>query len=207
MGTITRKNTLAPLVLLFTLAGLLLLSGCARYARTVNSLYEPTANVRGGSGEIYIVIPENRQTNSPDIKWVIGKVKDDDNNVIDEVFSPSSQAEIVQTAFGQEFKRAGYTVIATTKRPGAEQRVIDLTKTEIELEQISDFADLNAKCRVLVGVDVFKNGQQIKRLQYEATSSKTDIKDRDMLARSVLEDALQSVMQKAMPELHSLFKQ
>lgn len=191
--------------MLITLAGILLLSGCARYARNVNTLYEPSANVRGGGGEVYIVIPENRQTHSPDIKWVLGKVKDDDNNNIDEVFSTRSPAEIVQTAFGQEFKRAGYTVMLTTKRPGAEQRVIDLTKTEIELEQISDLADLKAKCRVLVGVDVFKDGQHVKRLQYEATSSNTDIKDRDMLARSVLEDALKSVMLKAMPELHNLF--
>jgi hypothetical protein len=54
---------------------------------------------------------------------------------------------------------------------------------------------------------IFKQGQQLKRLQYEATSSRTDIKDRDMLARSVLEDALRSVMREAMPDLHNLFKQ
>lgn len=207
MGTIIKKFKLAPFFMLITIACLLLVSGCARYARNVNTLYTPSANVRGGSGEVYIVIPESQQTRSSDIKWVIGRVKNDDNKDIDEVFSPRSPAEIFQGAFGLEFKRAGYTVIPTTKRPAAEQLVIDLTKTEIELEQISDLADLKAKCRVTVGVDVFKNGQHIKRLQYESTSSKTDIKDRDMLARNVLEDALQSVILKAMPELHSLFKQ
>jgi hypothetical protein len=56
-------------------------------------------------------------------------------------------------------------------------------------------------------MDVYKNGQQIKRLQYESSSSKTDIKDRDMLARIVLEDALKSIMREAMPELHNLFRQ
>jgi hypothetical protein len=193
--------------MLITLAGMMLVNGCARYAHNVNTLYESSATVRGGSGEIYIVIPENRQSRSSDIKWVIGKVKNDDNNNIDEVFSPRSPAEIIQAAFIQEFKTAGYTVIATTKRPEAEQRVIDLTKTEIELEQISDIADLKAKCRIVVAVGVFRNGQEIKRLQYEASSSKIDFKDRDLLAGNVLQDTLQSLMQKAMPELHSLFNQ
>src|SRR5512133_3866436 len=208
METIQKKCKLAPLVmLLIACSCVLLASGCARYARTVNTLYEPAATVRGGMGEIYIVIPKNRQTNSSDIKWVIGKVLDDDKNTIDEVFSPRSPAEIIQEALSLELKKAGYTVIATSKRPAADQQLLDLTKTGIVLEQISDLADLKVTCRVLMGVDVYKNGQQIKRLQYEATSSRTDIKDRDMLARNVLEDALQSIMLKAMPDLHSLFKQ
>jgi len=207
MGTIISKFKPAQLFMLITLAGILFVSGCARYSRNVNTLYEPSAAVRGGTGEVYVVVPESVQTRSPDIKWVLGKVRDDDNNNIDEVTSPSSPAEIIQGAFVLEFKKAGYTAIPTTKRPAAEQRVIDLTVTEIELDQISDFADLKANCRVHVGIDVFENGQLIKRLQYVATSSRTDIKDRDMLARIVLEEALQSVMLKAVPELHSLFKQ
>lgn len=186
--------------------GMFALGGCVRYARNVNALYEPSAFIRGGSGDVYVVIPENQQTQSTSVKWVLGKVKDDENKQIDEVFSPRSPAEIIQAAFGLEFRKAGYTVIPTAKRPAADQRVIDLTKTEIDLEQTSDLADIKVKCRVLVGMDVLKNGQLIKRLQYETSSSKTDIRDRDMLARVVLEDALQSIMLKAVPELHSLFK-
>lgn len=206
MLTVVKKFKVAPFFMFVSLLCLLLASGCSRYARNVNPLYQPSASVSGGSGEVYIVIPESRQSRSPDIKWVIGKVKDDDNNVIDELFSSRSPAEIVQEAFGREFRKAGYTVIATAKHPAAEQRALELTKTEIELEQISDLADLKVKCRLLVGVDLFNDGRQIKRFQYEATSSRTDIKDRDMLAEIVLEEALQSVMLKAMPELHGLLK-
>src|SRR6185369_5024110 len=86
MLTIIKKLKLVPCVMLITCICLLFVSGCARYARNVNTLYEPSANVRGGSGEVYIIIPENRQTHSSDIKWVLGQVKDDDNNNIDEVF-------------------------------------------------------------------------------------------------------------------------
>ncbi len=195
---------LIPFVLLVVLAGTMLLGGCARYARNVNTLYEPSAVIRGGSGDVFVVIPESQQTQSTDIKWVFGKVKDDENKQIDEVFSTRSPAELIQSAFGVEFRKAGYTVIPATKIPAAGQKVLNLTKTEIDLEQVSALADLKSRCRVLVAVDVVKNGQLIKRLQYEAISSKTDIRDRDMLAETVLQEALQSVMLKAVPELNGL---
>ena len=204
MKTTIKKFKLVPFVLIVAVAGTVLVSGCARYARNVNTFYEPSATVRNGNGNIYIVIPESKKTQSSDIKWMLGNIKDDDNKNIDEVYSSRSPAEIIQAAFGQEFKKAGYTVIPATKRTGTEQRVLDLTASKIELEQISDVMDIKAKCRVLVGVDVFKNGQLIKRLQYEATSSKTDVKDRDLLAGSVLQDALKSVMLQAAPELQSI---
>ena len=205
MATRKMKFKPVPFVLLIGCICLLFVGGCARYARNVNTFSDTSATVGGNGGEVYIVIPENRQSHSADIKWVLGKVKDDDNNTIDEVFSPRSPAEIIQAAFARDLKRAGYAVVLTTKRPAGEQRVIDLTKTEIDLEQVSDLVDLKATCRVLVGMDVFKDGQQIKRFQYESTASRTDIKERDMLARNVLEDALQSVVLKAMPDLQALF--
>jgi hypothetical protein len=206
MGTIVKKFKPASFVILITIASLLFVSGCARYARNVNTLYDPSATVSGGSGELYIVIPESLKTHSENVKWVLGKVKDDDNKDIDEISSPRSPAEIIQTAFVMEFRRAGYTVIPSTKAPAGAERVIDLTKTEIELEQTTDLANLKVKCRVLAGVDIYKNGQQIKRLQYESTATRTDIKDRDMLARNVLENALKSLMREAVPELHAIFK-
>ncbi|MDD5287196.1 MAG: hypothetical protein PHD54_15205 [Desulfuromonadaceae bacterium] len=198
---------LRPFITFFIIAALVFVSGCARYARNVDTLYEPAATVNRGAGNVYIVIPENQQTQSQNIKWVLGKVLDDKSRKIDEAFSTRSPAEIIQTALGLEFKKSGYEVISATKRPADAQYLIDLTKAEINLEQISDLADIKAKCRVLLGMDLFKNGQQIKRLQYESTSSKTDIKERDMLAKNVLQDALQSIMLQAVPELQILFNQ
>ncbi len=183
----------------------LIVGGCARYARDVNVLYEPTVGIRGGAGEVYITIPESQEMQSQGIKWVIGKVRDNRNKQIDEVLSPRSPAEIIQAAFIQEFRLAGYTAIPTSKRPETGQRVIELTKTEIELDQTSDLTDIKAKCRVVAGMDVHKDGRLIKRLQYEASTSRFDVKDRDLLAGNVLRDALQSVMRKTMPELHGLF--
>ncbi len=186
--------------------GLLSLNGCARYAHNVSALYEPSAGIYGGTGEVYVIIPESQQTQSSDVKWGIGKITDGDNMKIDDVVSPRSPAEIIQAALVLELKKGGYTVTPTTKHHDGEQQVIDITKAEIKLEQVSALADLKATCRVLVGMDVFKNGKMVKRLQYESESSKTDVKDRDFLAKSVLEEALQSIMLKATPDLHGLFK-
>ena len=205
MKTLFNKYRSARFVLFLALAAMLSLSGCARYAHDVNVLYEPSASVQGGSGVIYILMPAPRQTLSPDVKWVIGNVTDDENNKIDTVSSSRSPAEIIQAALVQELKKAGYTVIPSTKRQGDEQRIIDLTKADIKLEQISSLVDIKAKCQILVAMDVFKHGRLAKRLQYESTSSKADFKDRDLLAKNVLEDALESLMLKTIPDLHALF--
>lgn len=198
------KLRITSSILLISFVGVTLLSGCARYARTVNDLYEPSAILHKGSGEVTIIIPASQRTTTPGIRWVLGKVTDNDNNAIDEVFSPRSAAEIIQAAFGEEFKRAGYNIVPATSRTGTENFAIDLTKTEIELEQTSAIANLKAKCRVLAGVDVYRNGTLIKRLQYEATSLKTDLRDRDLIAGTVMQGAIQSVMEKAVPELSGL---
>ncbi|MDD2900185.1 MAG: hypothetical protein PHI31_15920 [Desulfuromonadaceae bacterium] len=205
MNSLIMKSMLVRSAVLITVVGLLLAGGCARYARNSDTLYEPSTAVRGGSGEVYIVIPENQQTQSSDIKRVLGTVSDGENRKIDDVVSSRSAAEIIQTALGLELKRTGYDVLPVTKRPDAERRVIDLTKTDIKLDQISELTNIKATCQVLMGMDVYIAGQLTRRLQYEATSTKTDIKDRDLLAGSALQEALQSVMLQATPELHSLF--
>lgn len=197
-------------VLLFSLCaivGMPTLNGCARYARNVNSIYEPSVSIQKGSGEVHVVIPESQQTQSPGIKWVIGTVTDGENVKIDEVDSLRSPAEIIQAAFALELKRGGYTIIPGTKRQKGDRWVIDLTKTEIKLEQVSEISNLKAKCRIVVGMDIYKSGQLVKKMVYESSSSNTDIKDRELLAKKVLEEALQSIMVNAVPDLDSLFKQ
>lgn len=181
-------------------------NGCARYARSVNMLYTPAAVSQQASGDLYVVIPENQLTPSAQVKWVIGKVTDDENKKIDELFSPRSPAELAQSALSQELKRTGYTVLPVAKRPDTHTKLIDISKVDISLNQLSDFADLKATCRVLIALDIYKNGKLIRKLEYQSLSSKTDIKDRDLLARVVLQEAFKSVMTKALPDLVQLLE-
>jgi hypothetical protein len=164
-------------------------------------------DIRNGTGEVHLIIPASQQTQSSDIRWTIGTVTDGENGKIDDVDSSRSPAEIIRAAFALEFKKGGYTIIPGTKRNETDRWTVDLTKTEIKIDQISEISTLKATCRVVAGMDVFKNGQLAKKLEYEAASSRTDIKDRDILAQKALEDALQTLMRKAVPDLDSMFKQ
>lgn len=192
---------LLPLIIMIALA-----SGCARYAKSVNMLYEPASISQKGSGDLYLVIPESQQTSSDQIKWVLGKVTDDNNKTIDELLSPRSPAELAQSALSLELQRSGYNVLPVAKRPDTNTKLIDINKVDISLNQLSDFADIKATCRVLVALDIYNNGKLIRKLEYQALASKTDVNDRDLLARAVLQEALQSVMVKAVPDLVQLFE-
>jgi hypothetical protein len=200
-----RKIITIPCAILMAAMFTVLAGGCARYARSVNVLYEPSTTIHGGKEEVYVVIPEEPQPRSTGMRWVIGTVSDGSKRQIDELLSARSPEEIIRAALVQELKRAGYSVSAPAKRPENGQWVVDLTKAEVELDQISGFATMEVKCRVKAGMEVFRDGRLIKRLQYEAASSRTDLRDRDRLAATVLRDALGEIMLKAVPDLHGLF--
>jgi len=185
---------------------LLASSGCARYARNIDSLYEPTVSPGGGSGEVYIVMSPNRVTPSPELRWAIGTVTDSDGTRIDEIFSSRSPTELVQSALSLELRRAGYAVHAVTTKPAGPEKVVDLVTIEVVLDQVSKIPDLTAICRIDVRLDVTKNGQLLKKLRYDAAASKRDVNERDRIAGTVLQEALHSVMLRAVPDIISILE-
>lgn len=195
---ISSNNRVAVFVLM-VLTLCMLQTGCARYAKEINSLHQPVVTAHKGSGDLYIVIPENQQSPSARIKWVLGKVTDDENKKIDELTSTRSPAEMAQAALVQELRRSGYNVFPVSQRPASHAKLLDIAKVDVVLDQVSDFADLKATCRVVVDVDIYRNGQLVRKQQYQAASTKTDIKDRNLLARAVLDEAMQAVMLNAVP--------
>jgi hypothetical protein len=190
-----------PLVIL-----IMVTSGCARYANSVNMLYDPISSVRGMSGDLFVSIAPPVKRNG-DFVWVLGDVTDDDGKVIDHLTSPRSAAELVQAALVQEFKQSGYTVISTTNKHAEAQRAVEVSRAEVVINQVSDFADIKATCKLLVGLNIRKNGVVIRKLQYETKYTKTDIKDRDLLVRTVFHEALQSAMRQAIPEITAILEQ
>lgn len=194
------------ILILFTLTALLFTFGCTRYAREVNFLYSPVTHERNQTGEIYIVIPPNQITQSGEVKWSIGTVRNSDDVKIDEIFSPRSPGELLQAALGQELTAAGYTVITPSALPKTSARVLDLTSTKIVVDQVSRITDIKGTCQLELLLDVWKNGRLLSKLRYESRYSDTNIKDRDLLAKGILRDALQSTMSKAVPEIVSILE-
>jgi hypothetical protein len=182
------------------LSVVLFVAGCTHYARNVTLIYEPVVSMRGGSGDLYIVIPADQQLATGNVKWVLGTVKDDDGNKIDEIYSPLSPAQLLQHALSQELKQAGYTVMSATARPATAAKALVLSRSEVTVDQNATPVGLEAICRVAVTLEMVKGGQVLRRVTYETRYSDTNIKDRDLLARSVLQETLQAVMRKAVPD-------
>ena len=191
------------LILAITFAAMLLSSGCARYARDVNELYVPSAHIHGKSGEVYIVIPENQQTRMPNIKWVLGSVTNSDKVRIDELYSPRSGYELVQRALALELKQAGFNVFEPAANPASAANLLYLSKVEFSLDQVSSFTDIHVSGKLNIEIDLSKNGQFQRQLRYSLSSSRIDVKDRDLLARSLLKEMLQSAMLNAVPDVVS----
>jgi len=200
----SRKRSL--FVLLAVSALMLLVGGCARYARDVNELYVPAVNLHGKSGEVYIVIPENQQTRQPNIKWVLGSVTDPDNIKIDEIYSPRSGYELVQAALALELKQAGFNVYEPAAKPASAQYLLSLSKVEFVLDQISSLYDINVSAKLGMEIDLFKNGEFQRKLRYDLSASKIDIKDRGTVAQTLLKDTLQSAMKYAVPDIVAAFE-
>ena len=192
------------LKVLFVMAmsALMLFSGgCARYAHDVNELYVPATTIHGKSGDVYVVIPENQQTKLPNIKWVLGTVTDSDNIKIDELYSPRSAYELVQRALVLELGKAGYKVFEPVSAPAAAAKLLYLSKVEFSLEQVSSLTNINVAGKLNIELDLSKNGQFQRKLRYELSSSRIDVKDRDLLARNLLKEMLQSAMLTAVPDV------
>jgi len=201
MIKISELRRRSSLVLLATAALMLLVGGCARYARDVNELYVPSVNMHGKSGEVYIVIPENQQTRQPNIKWVLGSVTDAENIRIDSIYSPRSGYELVQQALALELKQAGLNVFEPAAKPASAANLLYLSKVELVLDQVSSLTDINVSAKLSMEIDLFKDGQFQKKLRYDLSSSKIDIKDRDLVARTLQKEILQSAMKYAIPDV------
>lgn len=199
------KTDTVKLLLLLILT--MITSGCARYANSINMLYDPVASIRGMSGDLFVTIAPPAVKRDGDFVWVLGDVTDDDGKVIDHLTSPRSATELVQAALVQEFKQSGYNVIPTTNKHAEAQRAVEVSRAEVVINQVSDFADIKATCKLLIGLNIRKNGHVVRRLQYETKYTKTDIKDRDLLVHTVFREALQSAMRQAIPEVTAILEQ
>lgn len=192
---------------IFVLVAVLAVTGgCARYSRSVSTLYEPVVAVRGGSGELQIVMPADQVSRSEKIKWVMGAVKDEDGNRIDEIYSAQSPGELIQNALSQEMRKAGFTVQQVSGNPASAGNMLVLTDPELVLDQVSTAGKLTATCKLRMPVEVWKSGQLLRKLEYNASYSDTSVTDRDVLAREVLRETMHSTMRKAVPELLVILK-
>ena len=74
---------------------------------------------------------------------------------------------------------------------------------EFNLDQVSSITNINVSGKLNIEIDLSKNGQFQRKLRYDLSSSRIDVKDRDILARNLLKEMLQSAMLTAVPDIVS----
>ncbi|KAA0891584.1 hypothetical protein [Oryzomonas rubra] len=186
------------------LAAALLLTGCMPTAHKVDVLYNPLAVYRGGSGQVTLVAEaahQEQQASNPAIRWVLGQIKDSDGAVRGDVISDYSPQSVIADAMKRELSAAGYRVDQTESRKDGQGRVIVLTAVTVALNEVVSLAKLESSCNLVVKVELWNNGQVIKRSEYHSKLSDMAIKDRDVLPQQLFQGALGEIMQQAVPDI------
>ncbi len=190
--------------LISAVAIMALFEGCATYDQSVTMLYHPAANAAGGSGELYLAgagMPPVSE-NPGNIKWIIGKVTYSDWRQSGDIVSKVSPNDMVLDALNRELAIAGYRVRRVNGLPGDAVKGIVVTMTDINLDEDSSLIKVAGSCRASVSLELWKNGNKVRKLDYQSKFSDEVIKGRDMLfLQTVLQNALQDVMKQAVPEI------
>ncbi|BDV43573.1 lipoprotein [Geotalea uraniireducens] len=202
------RHPLGKLAILLCFLALLTNAGCAAYSSQIAMLYDPVTFTKKGSGDLYLVTSAaNPATDATAIRWVIGSVTNRDGVKIDDLLSTMPPAGMVQDALSQELRRAGYNIISTTTPPQAPGKMLDVVQVQLTLNQLSSLTDVEAKCRLAIGINVWKKGAMVKKLHYESKTTDYAIKDRELLAGSLLRSTMQEVMTQAVPEIVNILEQ
>ncbi|KAB0672055.1 hypothetical protein F6V30_05640 [Oryzomonas sagensis] len=186
------------------LAAALVLTGCMPTAHKVDVLYNPLAVYRGGSGQVTLVAEaahQEQQASNPAIRWVLGQIKDSDGAVRGDVISDYSPQSVIADAMKRELSAAGYRVDQTESRKEGQGRVIVLTAVTVALNEVASLPKLEASCNLVVKVELWNNGQVVKRSEYHSKLSDVAIKDRDVLPQQLFQGALGEIMQQAVPDI------
>ncbi|QEM69416.1 hypothetical protein FO488_15485 [Geobacter sp. FeAm09] len=182
----------------------LMLAGCMPTAHKVDVLYNPLAVYRGGSGQITLVTEvahQEQRASSPSIRWVLGQITDSDGAVRGDVISDYPPQSVIADAMKRELSAAGYRVDQTATRQDRQGRVVVLTAVTVALNEVASLAKLQASCNLVVKVELWNDGQVIKRSEYHSKLSDMAIKDRDVLPQQLFQGALAEIMQQAVPDI------
>jgi hypothetical protein len=180
-------------------------AGCATTSNPVSILYSPFAEVKGGSGNLFLKIASGHtvRNNADSERWVIGKQKDSEGTVTGEILSTSSEEDMMLDAIKRELTAAGYSVELGSTIPEGVPKGVDLTSMQVEVNETDGIPKIEAEGRVKISMNVWKNGVIVKKLGYESKVSDFAIIDRSLLPREMIERGLHEVMSQAVPDIIS----
>lgn len=187
------------------LLGASLVAGCATGNRKVTMLYQPVGHYGTGAGELYLAWPPG-STDRTDVQWVVGTTKNDDGETKGDIVSPIAPTDLVIDALKQELTATGYTVSTIDSLPPQAARGVVVAGVDMHLDDVTSLVKEEAKSRIIITLELWKNGDKFKKLLFEADYSDFAVKNRDQLLSDTLKAALQGAMEKAIPEIIAAFE-
>jgi hypothetical protein len=195
------KNSVYLLACMIMLA---LLAGCATYDQSVTMLYHSAADDAGGSGTLYLA-PAGLRSSSSDsdkVSWIIGNVQYDDWRQSGNVLSTVSPNEMVLDALNSELTIAGYKVMEVNSLPTDVGKGIVVSLSNIKIDENSSVIKDQASCIVNVSLELWKNGNKLRKLDYQSKFSDQALSvDNMTFLQTVLQNAMQDVMKQAVPDI------
>ena len=195
------KFGLKELFLIMLTACLPLVAGPAIADQNVNFLYHPTALGSGGSGDIYLSQSIQPVSGRPNVEWIIGGIKKGSGEKNGNVVTSRPPVDTLMDAFSQELKAAGYNVIPVEVLPEGVAKGIRLTTVSIRLDEVDKIYKVQAMCNVKVSLGVWRNGTEIKKLDYESSYEDTTLLDREMILLKAEQMALEQIMARAVRDI------
>lgn len=186
-----------------------LLAGCATVGdQRVDILYKSTAAAKGGSGDFYLVEEiEPVYGGSTSVQWILGRIMNKDGEKLGNIVTDTAPVDLLTDAFILEFKDAGYSIVQESSMPREAAKGLKLRSVNITLDEVKSPLKDDAKCIVKIMVEPWRNGKATDRLEYAAEYADSAVTDREELLSKTMLKAIQSIMDKAAPELTKILEQ
>ncbi len=187
-----------------------LLTGCATVDKRVDILYKPAVHNASGSGTLHLGqlgVQKPGGGDSTPVQWILGEVKNEDGEKVASIVTDTAPADLVTDAFTQEFKAAGYTVLSAQTPTAEVKKGVNLTNVTIRLNEVSSLLKAEAKGTIDISVEVWRDGDKLRKLDYEAVYSDSAVTGRDQLLPDTLQKVVQAAMKRAVPEIIKLIEQ
>ena len=177
-------------------------SGCATMDRRVDILYQPVANVKGGSGDLYVVRAKQAVAGSAaDVQWVLGGVTDSDGEKLGNIVTDMAPEALVFDALTRELTAAGFNVIAVDAMPLAVKKGLQLTGATIKLDDTHSLIKDEVHCAMKMSVQVWQEGKAVTAQEYQTPYADTAVRDRDTFLTTSLQKSLQLLMSQSTPDI------
>ena len=180
-----------------------MVAGCATLDQNVALLYQPVVKDGHGTGEVYLASAkgESWEGKPGAIQWVVGKVKESRTGEQGNIITSIAPGDLVLDALKQELSAAGYRTIWVSALPPDVTKGIVITRTDLNLNEVSSIIKADGSSRLTTSLELWKNGKMFKKIDYESRYSDFAVKDRESLLPDILQNTMQDLMKRAVPDL------